>query len=180
MPEGSVVLVRAEFLSLSEARNQLLIVARKHAVLSRDCVIGFPDGDCWYPPGFAHQLVAVFSRDPCLDMLACRVSPCPESPSWIDTDSAPATAFRIVRRSSSNGLFFRGQLVKQLEPFDETINLNTSNGSQEDAGYAVRALLAARRTAFVDLPLVGCRDSDLASAARYYQGSLECARAFSP
>ena len=179
MPEDSVVLVSAGFLSLSEARNQLLIVAQKHAVLDEDCVISFPGANCWYPPGFVNQLVAIFSRYACLDMLACRVSPCPVSPSWIDTNLAPATAFRIVRRSSSNGLFLRGQLVKRLEPFDETININTSNGSEEDTGYAVRALLAARRTAFVDLPLVGCRDSDLASAARYYQGSLECARAFS-
>ena len=45
------------------------------------------------------------------------------------------------------------------------------NGGGEDTDYALRGFLLARRAAFIDAPLVGHRESDPASVARYFKGS---------
>ena len=69
-------------------------------------------------------------------------------------------------------MFFRGATVAAVGPFDLAFGLGTTNGGGEDTDYALRALLKARRAVFIDLPLVGHRESDLAGVARYYKGSL--------
>lgn len=172
VPSDWVVLASSGRVSLSEARNRLLDAAQKRAVLDEDCVVGFPDDDCWYPPHFLSQLVASFCNDPQLDMLTCRVSLEPVEPHSIDLHFMIAKARQVVRRSSSNGMFLRGATAAALGDFDRTLGLGTPNRGGEDTEYALRGLLAARRAVFVDLPLVGHRESDLASVARYFKGSL--------
>jgi hypothetical protein len=169
---GSVVLTSAHRLSLSEARNRLLESARRRTAISDDCVVGFPDDDCWYPPSFPRQLVASFGRDPRLDMLACRVCPQPVEPDSIEASFTPAKVRQVVRRSSSNSMFFRGRMVNELGDFDRSLGLGTANGSGEDTDYALRGFLAARRAVFVDLPLVGHSEPDLTVVARYFRGSF--------
>lgn len=171
LPPGSVVVAEQGRLSLSEARNRLFEIAKNRMALTDDCVVGFPDDDCWYPPNFVRQLVGSFSDDPRLDMLACRVSLTPVALTS-GLALAPAKAYHVVRRSSSNSMFFRGALVAGLGAFDRTLGLGTPNGSGEDTDYALRAFLTARRAAFVDVPLVGHRESDLASVTRYFRGSV--------
>jgi glycosyl transferase family 2 len=172
LPPDSVVLASPERVSLSEARNRLFAAAQKHTVLDEDCVVAFPDDDCWYPPYFLHRLVASFRCDPRLDMLISRVSLDPVESDAMESSLATAKAWQVVRLSSSNGMFFRGATVAALGDFDCTLGLGTPNGGGEDTEYALRALLIARRAAFVDLPLVGHRESDLASVARYFKGAL--------
>ncbi len=171
LPAGSVVVAEQGRLSLSDARNRLLEIAKGHMALA-DCVVGFPDDDCWYPPNFVRQLVRSFSDDARLDMLVCRVSLEPVALTASALPLAPAKACDVVRRSSSNSMFFRGGLAAALGAFDRTLGLGTANGSGEDTDYALRAFLAARRAAFVDIPLVGHRESDLASVTRYFRGSI--------
>jgi hypothetical protein len=172
LPPGSVILTSPDRVSLSQARNSLLEAAQKHGAIDDDCVVGFPDDDCWYPLRFVDFLVAAFRRDSELDMLTCRVSLQPVDPPSIDAHVPAAKAWQVVRRSSSNSMFFRGTTVAAVGPFDPAFGLGTANGSGEDTDYAMRALLKARRATFIDLPLVGHRESDLASVARYYQGAL--------
>jgi hypothetical protein len=172
LPAGSVVLASPDRISLSEARNRLLDAAQKCAALTPDCVVGFPDDDCWYPPRFVRQLAAAFERDPQLDMLSCRVSLAPVVPISIEVKFMNAKAWQVVRRSSSNSIFVRGATAAAIGEFDRTLGLGTPNGSGEDTDYALRALLAARKAVFVDLPMVGHRASDVASVARYYKGAL--------
>jgi hypothetical protein len=105
-------------------------------------------------------------------MLTCRVSLQPVTVPAIEARVAAAKAWQVVRRSSSNSMFFRGATVAAVGSFDLAFGLGTANGSGEDTDYALRALLKARRAAFIDLPLVGHRESDLASVARYYRGAL--------
>jgi hypothetical protein len=171
LPPGSVILTSPERMSLSQARNSLLDAALKSVAIDDACVVAFPDDDCWYPPQFVDFLVGSFRRDDELDMLTCRVSLQPVDPPSVES-LVPAKAWQVVRRSSSNSMFFRGATVAAVGPFDPAFGLGTANGSGEDTDYAMRALLKARRAAFVDLPLVGHRESDLASVARYYQGAL--------
>jgi len=172
LPPGSVILTSPDRVSLSQARNSLLEAAQKHGAIDDDCVVGFPDDDCWYPPRFIDFLIASFRRDGELDMLTCRVSLQPVTPPAIESHFPAAKAWQVVRRSSSNSMFFRGATVAAVGPFDLAFGLGTANGGGEDTDYAMRALLKARRAAFIDLPLVGHHESDLAGVARYYKGSL--------
>jgi hypothetical protein len=172
LPCGSVVVAHPERVSLSAARNRLLDIAHDHNAVTDDCIVGFPDDDCWYPRGFVHYLVQSFFRDPRLDMLACRVSLQPTAADLIELSPTPARALQVVRRSSSNSMFFRGRLVAALGAFDPTLGLGTPNGSGEDTDYALRGFLRARRAAFINVPLVGHRESDLSSVARYFRGSV--------
>jgi hypothetical protein len=171
LPPGSVVAADCGRVSLSVARNRLLDIAKAGNAITEDCIIGFPDDDCWYPRGFVPRLAKVFFEDSNLDMLACRVSLSPTAPNSTVPALAPAKAFQVVRRSSSNSMFFRGRLVTALGAFDSTLGLGTLNGSGEDTDYALRGFLRARRAGFIDAPLVGHRESDLASVARYFRGS---------
>ncbi|MEZ5788166.1 MAG: hypothetical protein R3D62_17210 [Xanthobacteraceae bacterium] len=170
LPEGSAALTSGERLSLSAARNRLLAEMMSGSG-DADCVVGFPDDDCWYPESFLQQLVAAFARDQRLDMLVCRVSLEPIEPLWAAHGLRSAKPWQVVRKSSSNSIFFRKSLIDRLGLFDEALGLGTRNGAGEDTDYALRAYLYARKAAFVDLPLVGHRDSDLASVARYFRGS---------
>jgi hypothetical protein len=172
LPPGSVILTSPDRASLSQARNSLLAAAQKSGAIDDDCVVGFPDDDCWYPPRFIDFLAESFRRDGELDMLTCRVSLQPVTPPSIESHVPAAKAWQVVRRSSSNSMFFRGATVAAVGPFDLAFGLGTANGCGEDTDYALRALLKARRALFIDLPLVGHRESDLASVARYYKGSL--------
>ncbi len=171
LPSGSVLVADAGNVPLSAARNWLLAIAGKCNAITDDCVIGFPDDDCWYPPGFAHQLAETFAQDSDLDMLTCRVSLQPTPPDLTVLAFASARALHVVRRSSSNSMFFRGQLVAALGAFDPTLGLGTPNGSGEDTDYALRGFLRAHRAAFIDAPLIGHREPDLASISRYFRGS---------
>lgn len=172
LPPGSVVIASPERVSLSEARNRLLDAARRRIALDEDCVVAFPDDDCWYPPHFLSRLVGSFRGDPQLDMLISRVSLEPIESHAMESNLMTAKAWQVVRLSSSNGMFFRGATVAALGDFDVTLGLGTPNGGGEDTEYALRALLSARRAVFVDLPLVGHRESDLASVASYFKGAL--------
>jgi hypothetical protein len=172
LPPGSVVLTSPGRMSLSQARNCLLDAALTSVAIDDACVVAFPDDDCWYPARLIDFLLASFRRDGELDMLTCRVSLQPVDPPAGEPHIPAAKAWQVVRRSSSNSMFFRGTTVAAVGPFDPAFGLGTANGSGEDTDYAMRALLKARRATFIDLPLVGHRESDLASVARYYQGAL--------
>ncbi|MGZ5924077.1 MAG: glycosyltransferase family 2 protein, partial [Rhizomicrobium sp.] len=159
LPPGSVILTGPGRMSLSQARNSLLGAALQSASIGEDCVVGFPDDDCWYPPRFVDFLVASFRRDGELDMLTCRVSLQPVDPPSIESRVPAAKAWQVVRRSSSNSMFFRGATVAAIGPFDPAFGLGTPSGAGEDTDYALRALLKARRATYIDLPLVGHRES---------------------
>jgi hypothetical protein len=167
LPPGSVVLASPDRISLSEARDRMLDAAHKCAALVPDCVVAFPDDDCWYPPRFLRQLAAAFERDPQLDMLCCRVSLAPVVPIAMEQKFTAAKARQVVRRTSSNSIFVRGATAVAIGEFDRTLGLGTPNGSGEDTDYAMRALLTARKA-----PMVGHRESDVASVTKYYKGAL--------
>ena len=123
LPRRSMVQVHSGRLSLSAARNRLLRTAMADNAVTDDCIVGFPDDDCWYPPGFVRELVRSFAQDSSLDMLACRVSLRPASAYLVEPVLTPATALQVVRRSSSNSMFFRGRLAKALGAFDPRSDL---------------------------------------------------------
>ena len=171
IPYPATVLSRPDRMSLSAARNVMLAQVRASRVLDADTIVAFPDDDCWYTPGFLPSLVASFGGDADLGLLISRVSLTP-SGRWQPTAQRQATATDVLRRSSSNSMFLRGDVVAAIGDFDATLGLGTPNISGEDTDYALRASFAARKTLYIDEALVGHREPDLESITKYFGGNL--------
>ena len=93
-------------------------------------------------------------------------------PGWQKGDERSATTSDVLRRSCSNAIFLRGSTAAAIGDFDPTLGLGTSNVSGEDTDYAIRASFAAERTTFVDRPIVGHHEADLAMITKYFRGDL--------
>jgi hypothetical protein len=171
MPYPATVMASAGRLSLSAARNIMLARARSEALLRPDTIVGFPDDDCWYTQGFLPKLVALFRDQDEVGLLISRVSLSP-STDWSFEANRIATVRDVLRRSSSNGIFLRGDVAAEIGDFDANLGLGTPSTSGEDTDYALRASFVARRTIYVDLPLVGHREADLASVTKYFGGNM--------
>lgn len=159
-------------LSLSAARNQLLEIASRERLFDTRSVVGFPDDDCWYPETFLGKLARAFADDGTLDLLVCGVSLKPVEPDWHTLDRQRASLPTIVRKTSSNNMFFRGDLFEQIGRFDPELGLGTPNFGGEDTDVVMRAYMRSRRSIFVDQPLVGHPTSTVDSIAKYFRGSL--------
>jgi hypothetical protein len=171
IPYSATVLARAERLSLSAARNAMLAVARERNLLHPDALVAFPDDDCWYPETLLRSLVDRFSHDPDLGLLICRVSLTPGS-DWTESSMRTATATDVLRRSTSNCMFSRGDVVAQVGDFDPALGLGTPRMAGEDTDFSLRASFVSRKVVFVDQPLVGHREPDLESITKYFGGNM--------
>ena len=167
----ATVLATSGRMSLSAARNVMLARARAEGLLKSNTVVAFPDDDCWYTPDFPERLADLFQRESGVGLLVTRVSLSP-STEWPFDANRPATVRDVLRRSSSNGIFLRGNVADKIGDFDVKLGLGTPNTSGEDTDYAVRASFVASQTLYVDLPLVGHREADLASVTKYFGGNM--------
>jgi hypothetical protein len=155
---------------LSMARNLLLQKATEEKAFDIDGIAAFPDDDAFYPDHLLPAITDLFTNRPYLDLFTCRNSLNPQC-HFDSKDLRPVRGSDLVRRTSSNTIFLRTHLVKQLGSFDERLGLGTPAGGGEDTEYVLRAALAARKALSVGAPLVGHPPSDLESATRYYYGS---------
>ena len=159
-------------LGISAARNVMLAAALSEGLLDDDTIVAFPDDDCWYPPLFLGRLEALFRSSAGMDFL---VTPCDLNPDAGDfnLDDCRATrASEIIRKSSSNSMFLRGDLARKLRGYDETLGLGTPSNGGEDTDYAVRAYLSGHHAAFIDRAIVGHPAPTPGSTAKYYHGAL--------
>lgn len=154
---------------LSVARNMLLRPALARGEIAADALVGFPDDDCWYPPGFLARLLALFERHATLDFWFCRYGSQPIAASFA---SVPARTGQIVRNASSNTIFLRGRAVRAVGEFDEALGVGSALGGAEDTDYALRASRFSRGTLFSDTVLVGHRDKSADVRVRYYASGL--------
>jgi hypothetical protein len=171
IPYPVTVIASADRLPLAAARNVMLARVRAEKLLTREMIVGFPDDDCWYTPEFLLRLVAEFRAQRDLGLVVTRVSLAP-STDWSAQATRAATARDVLRQSSSNGIFLGGDVAAEIGDFDASLGLGTPNTSGEDTDYALRASFAAKRTLYVDLPLVGHREADLASVTKYFGGNM--------
>jgi hypothetical protein len=171
IPYPATVLAIPDRVSLSAARNVMLAHARESGLLQPDTLVGFPDDDCWYTPGFLSGLVAEFERSADLGLLITRVSLTP-SPAWHREKMRSATSTDVLRRSTSNSIFLRGNAVIAIGDFDPSLGLGTPNVSGEDTDYALRAFFHSPKTIYVDLDMVGHREPDLESVTKYFGGNM--------
>lgn len=171
LPYPSIVMWRADRVSLSSARNEMLASALTgDRIFDENTLVAFPDDDCWYPATLLNRVVGAFMSRRDVGLIVGRVSLAPEM--------SPPDQFRkagfieVVRRSSSNCIFVRGDVAQQVGMFDESLGLGTPNRGGEDTDYAIRAYFEAAASLYVDQLLVGHRESDLESIGKYYRGGL--------
>lgn len=160
---------------LSVARNILLKKAFAEKMIKDKSIVAFPDDDCWYPSGSLKNLISLFETIDNLDFLFCRYA---SNACDVDVSLLPQrpSAQQVISYASSNTIFLRGQLVKKLKNFDETLGVGTALNGGEDTEYAIRAYLKARQSSFVDKAIVGHRDMDPTIRAKYFAGSFVAIR----
>ncbi|MGE0239251.1 MAG: glycosyltransferase family 2 protein [Parvibaculaceae bacterium] len=160
-------------ISLSQARNLLLSRARELDILSRSALVAFPDDDCWYPDGALERVLNLFRIDQGLDFWFCGYASAPVTPlRALSMDTKPPSVFNVAAKASSNTIFLRSRIVERVGGFDEELGVGTANNGGEDTDYALRAFAEARKSRFVDQPLIGHRDHDPGLRSHYFRGSL--------
>jgi hypothetical protein len=167
--EGSAV---DRLVPLSVARNLMLQPRLAAGGLDASTLVAFPDDDAWYPANFLEGVLALFRDKTDLDFWFCRYGSSPHRADWNAGALVPAPRSAVVRKSSSNTMFFRGSVVAAIGKFDESLGLGTALGSAEDIDYALRAFGAARLSVLRDEILVGHRDKPPGLRGKYYAGSL--------
>lgn len=124
---------------LSRARNRAL------PLLTGE-IVGFPDDDCWYPPGLLHEVVgSLVSHQEWAGLsVQARDARGRRSSMLWDRSRGPVDRFNIWRRAISFGFFLRRSAVASLGEFAEDLGLGagTSWGSGEESDYLLRALAA--------------------------------------
>jgi hypothetical protein len=158
-------------LSLSAARNLLMSYAVSNGMIDSATVVGFPDDDCWYPPGVIEAVTHAFATTPQLGLWFSKYSSAPVPIAHVGR-AARATARDVVREVSSNTMFVRGRVLRSVPVFDETLGIGTVNGGGEDTEFGLRAYLSSAQSLFVAAPVIGHRDKSPQLRPKYYRGGL--------
>ena len=145
---------------LSRARNVGIAAARGG-------ILGFPDDDCWYPPGLLGQAVArlrtpLYPRDDrhpptrAPDLVLGRTVDAhgADSIGSFLRDSQPVDRDNVWNAGNSNGLFVRRDLALLVGGFEETLGVGASSPYQsgEETDFVLRCIAAGRNAHyFADL-----------------------------
>lgn len=159
-------------ISLSAARNTLLIRASSIGLIDDATVVGFPDDDCWYPEDTLEYIVDAFGHNPQLDLWFCRYASRPHTPAESGVAPAVARARDVIRQASSNTMFLSGAVLKSSGSFDEALGVGTFNGGGEDTEFALRAYLRGRQSVYFPSEIIGHRDNTPHLRRKYYRGAL--------
>jgi glycosyltransferase involved in cell wall biosynthesis len=122
---------------LSRARNVGL-------PLCRGAIIGFPDDDCWYPPGCVANVLADFASHPAIEILSGRTLDATGRPSlgrFLAADR-PLGKYNIWFTGNSNSIFVRREAALRVAGFDETLGVGapTPFQSGEETDFVLRIL----------------------------------------
>jgi hypothetical protein len=157
-------------LSLSAARNIVLRSLEERSVVGPGDIIGFPDDDCWYPPGTLPFISGQFAANDELDFWFCRYA---SDPKHLTAEmSRPASTALVVQHASSNTMFVRGRVLHEVGGFDEDLGVGTPHLGGEDLAFALGSYQRSRTTVFCDVPGIGHREKIAEFGIRYYPGSL--------
>lgn len=173
-PSFMTVVGSPQRMSLSAARNVLLNLFAQEAgdTVSPDAIGAFPDDDAWYPPGALATLRKVFADAPQLDLAFCRYGSQPQPAGDLSAQLRPASLDEAVKNASSNTIFLRSGLLRDLGGFDENLGLGTPSGGGEDTDYAIRAYFGAKDVVYLDVQMIGHRDKIVEKRQEYFLGSL--------
>ena len=171
LPSFVQAIPSTDTVSLSAARNLLLSYARSNGMIDSATVVGFPDDDCWYPPGVLSEVMGAFAARPRLGLWFSKYSSAPVPISYAE-GTRLASARDVVREASSNTMFVRGRVLQSDPVFDETLGVGTVNGGGEDTEFALRAYLSCNQSLYVPEAVIGHRDKFPQLRPKYYRGGL--------
>lgn len=159
-------------LSLSRARNILLAQTHASGELANADIVAFPDDDAWYPAAFLEAIAHLFASPIAPDFFICRYGSKPEPAGDLATNVVAPSLLQFVRNASSNTMFMRSSIVREVGFFDEGLGVGTPVPGAEDLDFALRARLASGRIYLAPRVLVGHRDKLKTLRAKYYGGDL--------
>jgi len=134
---------------LSRGRNAALAAALAEIDPREDqqnCIVAFPDDDCWYSDDVLSKVSAVFSRHPEISGITGRsvnetgVPSAARSPS-VSMALTPGNLFR-GSMGISYCIFLRFKVVQKVGLFDETLGVGSGTpwGAGEESDYLLRAI----------------------------------------
>ncbi|MEJ5945312.1 glycosyltransferase [Pseudokineococcus basanitobsidens] len=115
-------------------------------------VVGFPDDNCWYPPGTLLQVVDAFTGEPGLAGLSGRQLTEGGAPSMLrwKASAGPITRHNFLRTSIMSTMFFRRADMDAVGHFDETMGVGSFGwyGAGEESDLVLRVLAAGGRVRY--------------------------------
>lgn len=126
---------------LSRARNLGLSLARGE-------IVGFPDDDCWYPPGLLAEVAGRLAA-PGVDGVSFRVTDGAGTCSaggWMSAGRLTMARGNVWRTAVSCSFFLRREAIGEVR-FDERLGAGsgTAMGSGEETDFLLRLLARGRR-----------------------------------
>jgi GT2 family glycosyltransferase len=149
----SVRVVRSET-GLSRGRNAALAaaLAEHHPEdAEKNCIVAFPDDDCWYSKGVLAKVAAAFMSSPETSGVTARSLNERGVPS---AASSPNVKLQLTPRNLFRGsigisycIFLRLATVKMVGLFDETLGAGSGTpwGAGEESDYLLRAIRRGAR-----------------------------------
>lgn len=172
-PDWCEVITHPGPLSLSAARNRLF--AHAGPALSAASVVGFPDDDAWYMPGWLSCLAGIYAlRSPPLLLTRYGTAPVGEP------QAAPVrrlTPGLITYWAASPSMFVAGPAAAQAQRFDERLSVGPGAIWQggEDTDFCLRVWSShgGRQGGgvLVDAPCIGHRDRAPGMSLNYIVGN---------
>lgn len=107
-------------------------------------LVGFPDDNCWYPPGALAAVLASFGADPSLTVLSGRQTTLDGRPSMLRWLPAPGRVTRrtFMRTTIMSTMFFRRDAVDAAGRFDESMGVGSAgwHGAGEESDLLLKVL----------------------------------------
>jgi GT2 family glycosyltransferase len=144
----SIRVVRST-IGLSRGRNAALAAAMAELgpeVSENNCIVGFPDDDCWYSDDVLAKVAAAFTRYPDVSGVTARSLNESGAPS---AATSPNHQLEVTSRNVFRGsmgisycIFLRLAVVKKVGSFDETLGVGSGTpwGAGEESDYLLRAI----------------------------------------
>lgn len=149
----SIRVVRSA-LGLSRGRNAALAAAIAElgpGGSDNNCIVSFPDDDCWYSDNVLAKVAAVFTENPGVSGVTARslnesgVPSAATSPNH-QLEVTPHNVFR-GSMGISYCIFLRLAVVREVGSFDETLGVGSGTpwGAGEESDYLLRAIRRGAR-----------------------------------
>ncbi len=107
-------------------------------------LVGFPDDNCWYPPGTLTAVLDAFAAEPALAVLSGRQTTEDGRPSMLRWLARPAAVTRrtFMRTTIMSTMFFRRAEVDRAGGFDDDLGVGSSgwHGAGEESALLLAIL----------------------------------------
>jgi glycosyltransferase involved in cell wall biosynthesis len=138
-------------LSILRLRSPVGLSRARNAALShiRGAIVGFPDDDCWYPPGLLFDVAGALAAHASWDGLSvqARDDRGRRSSMLWDRSAGTIDRYNVWRRAISFSFFLRRDVLPAVGEFAAELGVGSGTrwGSGEETDYLLRALDAGFR-----------------------------------